>query len=100
MQRSRAWSLRLMGAGLVMTVGLAAAPAGVDDPALDSDGVTAFRRLVATASMRFPDDPTMRALILREANPAWSDSFSEMAALELSEGAVPLIRLLDPPGPV
>jgi hypothetical protein len=102
MQGSRAWSSRLIGAGLVMTVGLAtvAASAGVEDPAVDSDGATAFRRLVATASMRFPDDPTMRALILREADPVWSDSFSEMAALELSEGAVPLIRLLDPPGPV
>jgi hypothetical protein len=96
---STQWSRFLMGAGLAMACGLTVAAAGVEDSATDADGEAAFRRLVATASMRFPDDPTMRALILREADPSWSDSFSELAALELTEGAVPLIALFDPPIP-
>ncbi len=96
---STQWSRFLMGAGLAMACGLTVAAAGVEDSAIDADGEAAFRRLVATASMRFPDDPTMRALILREADPSWSDSFSELAALELTEGAVPLIALFDPPIP-
>ncbi len=93
---STQWSRFLMGAGLAMACGLTVAAAGVEDSATDADGEAAFRRLVATASMRFPDDPTMRALILREADPSWSDSFSELAALELTEGALPLIGLFDP----
>ncbi len=87
---------RLAGVVLAMGFGLSVATAAVEEPAVDSDGAEAFRRLVATASMRFPDDPTMRALVLREADPSWSDSFSELAALELSEGALPLIGLFDP----
>ena len=97
---SRKWPRFLMGAGIGMACGLTTVAAGVEESASDADGVAAFRRLVATASMRFPDDPTMRALILREADPSWSDAFSELAALELTEGAVPLIGLFESPLPV
>lgn len=66
-------------------------------PAIDDDGVAAFARLVAVASMRFPDDPTMRALILREADPSWVDPVSGLAAMELTDGALPIAALFDAP---
>lgn len=81
---------------LMLVAAIGVSGRGVVD-AIDDDGDAAFGRLVATAAMRFPDDPTMRALILREADRSWSDPASALAAIELTDGALPITALFDAP---